>query len=430
MRDPIAEFIEYNRPFARHNAELIRAKVSRMAASPFTFFRGTFHLFARDMIEHAVGGPLLQWDGPEVDLVGDIHTENFGTYKADKDVHYDINDFDETTQGRFDFDVCRLAASWVLNLFDRGTALNQDRLATLGEATQIVLSFLKAYAETVRRLLKKGKDRNLDVSEKSPSGCPAVDELIAASAAKSRTDFILKKMTEPSDGGRLIRRTANYFNLPEGEKQQALRLLADYVTRMPAPSQPDYYTPLDVCGRIAGIGSMGRSRFVVLVHGKGNKEGRNVLLEFKQAMPSAYDLYRKRQADAEALKARAERVVAVQRQSQAACGNHLGFALEGGLSYQAREVSPHDDRVDVAGQKTLARVEGVAQVQAQVLARVHARAAARAVGPTNPLAEIEDPSSFATRVLAFALAYADLTTRDWKRFVGNRGDLENVSGWI
>src|SRR2546421_5757532 len=126
MRDPIVEFMAYNRPFAKRNAELIRAKVSRMAATPFTFFRGSFHLFAHDIIDRVVGYATPQWEGPEVDLVGDIHTENYGTYKADSNVHYDINDFDETTQGSFGFDVCRLATAWVLAMHDRAAAQRLD----------------------------------------------------------------------------------------------------------------------------------------------------------------------------------------------------------------------------------------------------------------------------------------------------------------
>src|SRR5436190_21999952 len=98
MRDAVAEFMEYNRPFAKRNAELIRAKVSRMAVTPFTFFRGAFRLYARDILEHVVGASFMQLDGPEVDLVGDIHTQIYGTFKAGSTVHYDVNDFDETTQ--------------------------------------------------------------------------------------------------------------------------------------------------------------------------------------------------------------------------------------------------------------------------------------------------------------------------------------------
>jgi uncharacterized protein (DUF2252 family) len=94
-RDPIQEFMTYNRPFARRNPELLRFKVARMADGPFAFFRGTFHLFARDVLDRNLQPlPLLKGDGVEMDLVGDLHSENYGTYKGvDRDgvvlCHYD-----------------------------------------------------------------------------------------------------------------------------------------------------------------------------------------------------------------------------------------------------------------------------------------------------------------------------------------------------
>src|SRR3979490_195038 len=104
MRDPVQEFMGYNRAFAQRSAELIRFKVARMAESPFAFFRGTFHLFARDILNKTHEPlPLLTGEGAELEIIGDIHSENYGTYKAaDGVVHYDVNDFDEVTNGRFD----------------------------------------------------------------------------------------------------------------------------------------------------------------------------------------------------------------------------------------------------------------------------------------------------------------------------------------
>src|SRR5437016_13321471 len=108
MRDPVAEFQAFNRAFARRNPELLRLKVERMAASPFAFFRGTFHLFARDILERFYeAGPRVAGAEAELDLVGDIHSEHYGTYEADDGTHYDINDLDETTHCRCDFDVPR-----------------------------------------------------------------------------------------------------------------------------------------------------------------------------------------------------------------------------------------------------------------------------------------------------------------------------------
>jgi len=136
------------------------------------------------------------------------------------------------------------------------------------------------------------------------------------------------------------------------------------------------------------------NRYVVLIAGKGSAAGRNVLLEFKEARPSAYDVYRQRDTSPEALVARAERVVTVQRVSQAANNQYLGFAVDGPLSFQARQIGPQDARVNAKASMG-AGLDGVARVQASILARAHARSAMRAVGPANPLAELADADAFA-----------------------------------
>jgi uncharacterized protein (DUF2252 family) len=174
---------------------------------------------------------------------------------------------------------------------------------------------------------------------------------------------------------------------------------------------------------------MGRLRYVVLVAGKGSKEARNVLLEFKEARPSAYDLYRNRDTEPAALASRAERVITMQRLSQAASNPRLGVAVDGGQSFQVREIGPHDARVDAKGLKDPTELPGVARVQAALLARTHARAAGRVVGVANPLAELKDVDGFCQRTLAFALAYADLARRDWQRFVGQRAELDRCEEW-
>jgi uncharacterized protein (DUF2252 family) len=423
MRDAVAEFMEYNRPFAQRHAELIRFKVARMAESPFAFFRGTFHLFARDILNKTHEPlPLFTGTGAEMDIIGDIHSENFGTFQAaDGKVHYDVNDFDEVTSGRFDFDVCRLATSHILAAHER-----KDPLA---DAVTAALAGVNFYTETARRLISKGKDHGLDYDEQNPSLCPAVDELIRSAAATKRHDFI-DRMTEKEDGRRRLRRSPHYFNLPDAERDQALRLLDDYRPRHPPQKEnhKDYYKVEDVCGRVSGVGSMSRLRYVVLLDGKGDADGRNVLIEFKESRPSSYDVFRGRDTSPDALKARAERVAQIERQSQAATNYHVGYAIDGAMSFQAREIGPHDSRIEAKSLKK-GELAGVARVQGAVLARVHARAAARAIGATNPLAELADAEVFAQRVLSFALGYADLVRRDWTRFVGARADLDDVAAW-
>jgi uncharacterized protein (DUF2252 family) len=243
-----------------------------------------------------------------------------------------------------------------------------------------------------------------------------------------RSAFI-SKVTALTGETRQIVRSLHYFNLPGVERAQALRLLEDYRKRTPAPVERDFYEADDVCGRISGIGSMGRYRYVVLVKGKGSREGHNRLLEFKESRPSAYDLHRKRETGPEAWLKRAEQVIAVQRASQVASNRHLGFALDGEMSFQVRELSPHDERVDLKGLKSEQDFQSVARAQAALLARTHARSASRSVGVTNPLAELNEIDAFCQRVLAFALAYADLARSDWNQFIGRRTELEHCEHW-
>jgi uncharacterized protein (DUF2252 family) len=423
MRDPLQEFQTFNRLFARRNPELLRHKIARMAESPFAFFRGTFHLFARDVLG-GIGGvlPLFQGSGVELDLVGDIHSENYGTLKADDGVvHYDVNDFDETTTGRFDFDICRLATSLFLASRDRGDPLTA--------AVQAALTGIVAYTTAIRKAVHKAKAELFDVSENATSASPAVDGLVRQSAAVKRPAFI-GKLTEVKGNHRRLLRSERYFNLPDEEHKQALRLLADHCKRQPNVSEKDdFFKVEDVCGRVSGIGSMGRLRYVLLLNGKGSGDARNVLLEFKESRPSAYDLYRDRDGEEDALTRRAERVVTMQRQSQAAANRFLGFAIDGKQSFQVRELGPHDARIDARGLPKDG-LNGVATVQAEVLARIHARAVGRAVGPANPLAELSDPDAFGQRVLSFALSYADLVRADWTRFVGARAELDRVEEWM
>lgn len=417
MRDPIVEFQNYNREFARRNSELLRLKVARMAAGPFAYFRGSFHLFARDVLDKSWELPLPASGGVEMDLMGDIHSENYGTYKAaDGKVHYDINDFDETTRGRFDLDVCRLATSLYLAARERGDSWH--------DAVSVPMAGLETYTEAVRRFLKKGAD--YDVSEKLSCDSPFIDDMVRLAAATKRSEYI-NRITEFREGRRQVTRSLAFFNLPEQERVQAVRLTEDYVRRMPPPSTADFYAVEDICGRVAGVGSMGRLRYAVLVVGKGSKEGRNILLEFKEARPSAWDVFRNVTTVPHAQ--RAEQVVNVQRLSQAACSSHLGFAVDGDMSFQVREIGPHDNRLDVKTVKGSVKLEKVASVQAAILARTHARAALRSVGVANPLAELNDEDSFCQSVLAFSLAYADRVRRDWSLFVGQRSYLANCEEW-
>ena len=420
MRDSLDEFRTFNRPFARRNPELMRHKIARMSDNAFAFFRGTFHLFARDVLSGVIP-PMPTAGATQLPLVGDIHSENYGTYKADDGkVHYDINDFDETTTGRFDFDITRLATSLFL--------ASRDRADALDVAVGVAMSAVTHYTTRLPRILTK-KIPESDVSESAPTGCLPLDTLVQTTATAKRPPFV-ERITEYKNKKRTLIRSPRYFNLPDAEREQAVRLLGYYRKHQKdLPDKPDAFAVEDVCGRVSGIGSMGRYRYVLLLAGKGSAEARNLLLEFKEARPSAYDLYRDRDTDDAALAHRAEHVIGMQRLSQAASNRYLGSARDGSLSFQVRQLGPHDARLDT---KPLERhdLDDLGRIQMAILARVHARSVGRAVGPSNPLAELSDPEAFCQRVLSLVLGYADIVHADYKRFVGARADLDRVEEWM
>ncbi len=424
MRDANERFMAFNREYAQRNQELIRMKIDRMAESAFAYFRGSFHLFAEDVVAGQIAAlPSAVDTATEMDLVGDIHGDNFGTYKADDGaIHYDVNDFDETAQGRFVFDICRFAGSIVL--------AGQSGPFPLPVQVEAVLASLDAYCFVLRSGLKKGRLSDLDYSEKTPGDCADIAQLIQQAAEVRRSKFI-DEVTEDNNNSRRIKRSMQkYYNLSEAEQAQAVRLVADLKQRWIGLDLPKRFFDLhDVCGRISGIGSMGRHRYVALVTGKGHADKRNVLLEFKEARPSAYDNARGRAVGEQSFVARAENVIACQRQSQATASMYQGWVVDGSASFQVREISPHAERVDWKKLKTADRFIAIVKAQGAILGRIHLRSSMRYQGPVNPLPELDDVERFRQRVLAFALHYADIAYCDWQRFRSSIGDLKKVDAW-
>lgn len=420
MRDVVQAFMDYNRPLAKRNPDLLRFKIARMAAGPFAFLRGTFHVFARDVLGGDFPLPGAN-DGPEIELIGDVHGENFGTFKgSDGLVHYDHNDFDETTSARFDLDVSRQAVGLFLTARENGHGL--------ADAVVSPAAGLMAYTEAFRKLQKRAENLG-DPNEQNPCGFAPVDDLIQAGVAAKRREFV-DRWTEMRDGKRQFRRSVHVYNAPEEGKARAQRLLADYLTRHRQPeAQADFYEIEDIAGRVSGIGSMGRLRYVLLLRGKGTADARNVLLEFKEAQPSGYDVARKRPVEGTK---RAEAVISTQRRLEVSASPYLGYAVDGDLSFQARELGPADARVDAAAVKAPMMLQQLARIQGQILARAHVRAAAEAMGPSShAIAQtmLADADRFGQRVLAFALNYADQVLADYARFLGARAELEDVAKW-
>jgi uncharacterized protein (DUF2252 family) len=425
-RDPIQEVIAFNQRFVGRYPTLLRQKMDRMAESPFGFFRGTFHLFAQDMLE----GVLDPWQNSnpftrvEIELVGDVHSENFGTFKADDGaVHFDVNDFDETTHGSFDFDCKRAAASLFL-------AAAQHGLDWL-DATGAIAEFSRSYCKRIESFGKAGGAADFGFSSDALPDVPIVKHVIREANEISRSAFI-EKLTVFEGPHRKIKRSSKFYDLRPSDREQCERLLADYRQRVSDTKRNrHFYDVEDICGRVAGNGSLGRLRYAVLVAGDGSAAAKNVILEIKESLPSAYDEARGREGGSQAMLHRAEEVIGVERAMQTASNRHLGYAVDGDESFQVREIGPRDRRLEWQQPPGISEFGDVARLYASLLAKCHAKAGEAGGKADSAAAVIADALDdrvevFVKRLTAFALAYSELVEDDHRRFLAHRTEVEKA----
>lgn len=299
--------------------ERLKMKWAAMKGNPFVFLRGTCRLF----YERLPRAGLFK-SAPPVWICGDLHLENFGSYKADNRlVHFDLNDFDEAVLA---------PASWELVRMLTSIRIATDALsASRAQALALPSAFLGAYAAE----LAAGKAYWIE--RDTAEGL--VHTLLDSLRVRRRSAFL--------DGRTAIKGRRRHLKV-DGRKALAVtdvqraavtKLIGKFAQQQP---EPGFYQVLDVARRIAGTGSLGVDRYVILVEGKGSPHG-NYLLDLKEAKSSSL-LPRLRQ-EQPSWNSEAERVVTLQRRMQAVSMAFLQPVIMGGRSYVLRGLQPTEDRV-------------------------------------------------------------------------------------
>jgi uncharacterized protein (DUF2252 family) len=373
--------------------ERLALKYQAMRLNPFRFFRGTAHLFYEDW---PAGSRLDK--SPHAWVCGDLHLENFGTFKGENGLAYfDINDFDEACLAPASRDLARLATSALLAAngiikvstadacicWQNAQSVYVDQLST-GKAMWVERSTAQGM---VKRLLQGLKDR-------------------------SQSAF-LKSRTQVISGRRRIRvdhqRTLAASKI---ERHAVIDLIG--ATTM-AKNDPSYYRVLDVVRRIAGTGSLGVRRYAILVHGQGGASGQ-VFLDLKEAVPSAMAPYLAVRQPTWA--SEADRVVTIQCRVQAVSPALIAAIRVGRQSYVLRELQPIEDRLSLdRARHTHSRfAEGLATMT-QVVAWGQLRSGGRQGSATaDEWIEFSQDRSWARPLEDYARGYANVVARDWKEF--------------
>jgi uncharacterized protein (DUF2252 family) len=413
--DPVALLVGQD---AFRVQELVPVRHARMATSAFAFYRGAALLMAADLA--AMPRTTLH-----VQLCGDAHLSNFGLFAApDRSVIFDVDDFDETNPGPFEWDVKRLATSFVLAARDNGL----PRKTGLSAAERACAS----YRESMAALATRGEleiwyDR-IDVSElvatlrQLPSGKGSrgvkreakAEATIQGAVAKARLRdawSAIEKITEVVDGHRRFRDQPPLLTRLDIDAESAVvinGLFRDYRATLQDDRQEllKRYEIVDMGHKVVGVGSVGLLAFVLLL--RGRDEDDLMVLQVKQAQASVLEAYTHKSAFTK----HGHRVVTGQRLMQAASDSFLGW-IEGpaGRSFYVRQLrdmkwSPDPARLDEE------RLSMYAVLCGHTLARAHARSGdAIAIS-----AYLGTGTSFDKAIRAFAESYADQSERDFVAF--------------
>ena len=306
---------------AGRDPERLALKYANMRASPFVFLRGTCHLFYRRLPDV----PVLA-EAPAVWCCGDLHLQNFGSYMGDNRLAYfDINDFDESALAPASWDLVRFLASVLVG------AGSMD--VKKKEAGELCEAFLDGYCLT----LVSGKAGW--VERESAHGL--IGDLLGSLKGRLRPAFLDSRTTLKGKRRRL--RVDNGKALPASDAARAkvTQLIGELAA---SRDDPRFYEVLDVARRIAGTGSLGVDRYVILVRGKGSPDG-NYLLDLKEALPSSLTPYLK--IPQPAWKTEAERAVAVERRMQVVSAAFLQPIRVGKRAYVLRDLQPTSDRISL-----------------------------------------------------------------------------------
>jgi uncharacterized protein (DUF2252 family) len=300
---------------------LFRHKLERMSASPLAFLRGSAPLFYEEMLADTKDGPAGEgW------IVGDLHLENFGAYRAaggreDENVVFDLNDFDDTLIGPWWLDVLRFTTSLLVASRELG--------ATGLVALELADHMLDAWM------------RNAFDGAVLPKKPRPVEALLRQVGSRSRAK-LLDARTRAVRGERRFLRGPRYADLPKSVLAELPRAFEIYIESIAPKERPKgSLRILDAALRIAGTGSLGGLRIAVLVEGKGGPTGQWIFDLKEQGTPSAACLAGKPKLPP------AERVCTGFRACVAHPPRMMGATRIGKLSMSGRRLAPQEDKLDL-----------------------------------------------------------------------------------
>lgn len=374
------------------NPELLKLKYKKLATDPFYFFRGTCHLFYEDLSQNSgMNLAPLTW------ICGDLHLENFGSYKGDNRlVYFDINDFDEAVIAPCTWEIVRFITSIMVG--SRTLGIDEKESLNLSEL------YLKTYSQT----LSKGKAKT--VEKETAKGL--VKDLLESLKKRNRADFLDKRTQEKKGKRRLIVDNKRIIPATAAEQENVEKLIKNW--HHTTNQNADFYQILDIQKRIAGTGSLGLERYIILVEGNGSPD-ENYLLDFKETQSSSLQPYLP--VSQPQWETPAKRVVAIQQRLQGTSRALLEAINDSDKSYLLRELQPEEDAVNLqAWDGKLGRLQKLIQTMAEVTAWDQLRSGGRQGSAIADELINFGQSSWHNSILEYAVYYSQKVNQDFQEF--------------
>jgi uncharacterized protein (DUF2252 family) len=447
--NPVDLLMEQNKT---REPDLVPVRHGRMMVSPFTFYRGAAKIMANDL----AGTPTA---GLEVQLCGDAHLSNFGLFASpERRLVFDVNDFDETLPGPFEWDVERMAASFVVAGRNNGFTEAEGRRAAqasvrayreamtsfAGMGTldvwyahleeEELLRAVKAAVSTENAKLKGKKPKQKKAAAKNLARLEKRAGKVATKARTRDSMQALSKLAERVDGHYQIasqppivvpaRELRSTYGMSADEVDDAIRTqFRAYRATLDDDRREllERFEIVDVARKVVGVGSVGTRAFIALLQGRDTQDP--LFLQMKEATTSVLEDYlpksRYRQHGA--------RVVRGQRMMQATSDIFLGWTkgVEADRHYYWRQLRDMKGSVDVEVMVP-AGLEFYARTCGWTLARAHARSG----DPVAIAAYLGDDDVFDGAMTDFARRYADQNEQDFGLFIDmvHSGAVEAISG--
>jgi len=375
----------------------VALKYQQMAENAFRFYRGTCHLYYEDL-----GRSKTLPTYPVSWVCGDLHLENFGSYKGDNRlVYFDVNDFDEGVLAPVDWEVSRIVTSIFVGFDSLGIKKK--------EAENMADYFLRIYSSTLAR----GKARYLE--HETANG---IVRTFLEKVAERKQKELIRQRTEDGRGDKLQLRLDNvrFFAIDKTETTTRKTLMAHLTQWMQQyPLMKGRYQVIDACFRVAGTGSLGVRRYAFLLRNSKDPK-KHLLVDMKEAKPSSLQPYLSNPQPAWG--SEAERVVAIQDRMQNIVPALLSTTVFDGASYVVKELQPTADKIDfLVIRDRYKDIACVVEDMAFLTASAQLRTAGRQ-GAASPdqLMDFGRDGHWQKGLLEYAQGYAGQVKKDYQEY--------------